>query len=122
MSDPKFIIKSWAVTVYGCTQGSVFAKARGAALADIWRCDAFGHLTFGEFLKVARCRRDTEHAERWGEHITVGGRPAFMVGLNSQYIQFAYEDGDQVFNTHPLDVMPPDARRGTPYYVEGATQ
>lgn len=40
------------VTGYGVA--TVTAPSRGRALADSWRCDAFGHISFKDFLRMAR--------------------------------------------------------------------
>ena len=110
------IVKPFYVSVRGYSGYSpIYAKSRGSALADAWRCDAFNGITFGEFLKVARCYRAPAH-DRFGEEIAVCGNPAYLVSYNRQYIQFVRPDSDVILNAHPLDVEPPEARRGTPYY------
>ena len=110
------IIKPYYVVVNGYFGYSpIFAKSRGSALAEAWRCDAFNNLSFGAFLKVARARRATA-SKRFGELLTVSGKPAFYVSHNSQYIQFVRPHSDVVLNSHPMDVEPSEARRGTPYY------
>lgn len=58
MTDESFPrLKRFEVTVSGYGAGVYVTTTRGKAMADAWRCDAFGHLTFGEFLKRARCVR-----------------------------------------------------------------
>lgn len=113
------IVKPWIVAVpsFSGGQHTYYARSRGKALADAWRCDAFSHLSFGGFLKIARCYGGIG-SERFGEQMTVCGKPAFYVSHNSQYIQFVRPDSDIILNSHPYDVEPPEARRGTPYYQE----
>jgi len=116
--DPsrEFIIKRWCVAVSGYGTGRYDAASRGKAIADAWRCDAFGHLRFGEFLKIVHCWRDHDVPARWGDPIVVGGKPAFFLENNSQYVRFTYPDSAIVSNAHPYDVLPvqyrPDNYRG----------
>jgi|GEM_PF-1584479 len=113
----RLIVKPFDVTVTGYSGVEcIFARSRGQALAKSWRCDAFGNVSFGAFLKMARAVQG-EAGDRFGEAMTVSGRPAFYISHNRQYIQFVLPDSDVVLNTHPLDVEPPEARRGTPYYT-----
>ena len=113
------IIKPWNVSVHGYGSGTYYAKSRGRALADAWRCDAFNAISFRQFLQIANARQ-IDDTDRFGEPITVGGRPAYLVSWNSQYIQFVRPGSDVILHTHPLDVEPPEARRGTAYYMEVA--
>lgn len=101
-----FVVKSWEVTVPGYGSGRYIAKTRGKALADAWRCDAFCGSTFGEFIRHARCRRYPVDHPSFGDPITVGGKPAFYLDSNGQYVQFVYPGGDVVLNSHPFDVEP----------------
>lgn len=130
MPDPEQIaaglaIKPWRVEVHGYGEHTYYARSRGKALAEAWRCDAFSHLPFGEFLKRSRAYGAVGN-DRFGEPITVAGLPAYLVSWDRQYIQFVRPGSDVVLNSHPLDVEPPEARRGTPYYSpqhrEGPTQ
>jgi hypothetical protein len=108
-----FVVKSWDVFVDGYGPGYGFiAKTRGKALAGAWRCDAFNAITFGQFLKIAQCRRGQDRPD-FGRPITANGRPAFFVGSNRQYVQFVWPDGDVVFNSHPFDVEPNEVRPST---------
>lgn len=111
-------VKPWHVTVRGYDgYGPFFAVSRGKAIADAWRCDAFCETSFKDFLKIVRCKA-AEPSKRFGERFTVNGRPARYISHDRQYVQFVYEGGDTVFNTHPLDIDQPEARRGTPYYKQ----
>jgi hypothetical protein len=111
------IVKPWIVTVTGFSEQTYFAASRGKALAQAWGSysSCFDEVTFGEFLKRANAYAGVGN-DRFGEPIKVSGRPAYMVSWNQQYIQFVYPGSDVVLNSHPLDVEPPEARRGTPYY------
>jgi hypothetical protein len=109
------VVKRWLVDVRGYGFGGTpyLAKTRGRALADAWRCGAFDGLTFGEFLRIARCRRDPITPPRFGDPITVSGKPAFFLDSNPQYVQFAWADSDVVLNSHPYDVLPVEYRPWT---------
>jgi hypothetical protein len=107
-----FIVKAWDVTVDGYGTGRYIAKSRGKALAKAWGCDAFSHLTYGAFLKVARCRKG-EMGPLEGKQITVGGRPAYFVSNDLQYVQFVRPGSDVVMNSHPYDVEPEEFRPST---------
>lgn len=111
------IIKPFVVHVSGFGFWTYFASSRGKALAKAFSeyRSTFDAVTFKDFLRLARVSPG-EPSARFGEPITVGGQPAFYVSHNLQYIQFARPDGDVVMNSHPYDVEPPEARRGTPYY------
>lgn len=108
-----FLIKRWCVSVDGYGTGHYEAASRGKALADAWSCDALSHVTFGQFLKMARCSRDHDLPPRWGQPITVGGKPAFFVENNRQYVRFAYPGQLHVMNSHPYDVLPVEYRPDT---------
>lgn len=103
-----FILRRFEVRVHRYGSGIYLAPTRGKALAQAWRSDAFDGFSFGDFLKIARCRL-TEHQVK-PVPITVLGEPAFKVDHDSQYVQFVYPGGEFVLNAHPLDVLPPSAR------------
>ena len=117
MSHPEMPVKAFKISVAGWGESDepIYARSRGVALADTWRCDAFGHMTFKEFLKFARARV-CKPGPRFGEPITVSDKPGNIVSVNRQYIRFVYSGSDTIYNTHPLDVLPVEARRGTPYH------
>lgn len=110
-------VKPWDVQIsgFGYNGTPYFAASRGRAIADAWGCAVFGGMLFKDFLKIVRCRR-AEPSERYGERFTINGRPARYISHNRQYVQFVYEGGDTVLNTHPMDIDQREARRGTPYY------
>ena len=105
-----FIAKRWMVTVPGYGSAPYTAMTRGRAFANAWRSDVFEGVSFAEFLKVARCRRDPITPPRWGDQITVNGKPAFFLGNNCQYVQLVYPGRDVVLNAHPYDVLPVEYR------------
>lgn len=111
MSD--FLIKRWCVSVDGYGTARYEAGSRGKAMSDAWSCDAFSHVTFGQFMKMARCVRDHDLPPRWGDPIIVGGKPAFFVENNQQYVRFAYPGVAHVSNAHPYDVLPVEYRPDT---------
>lgn len=117
--DSKLLLKRWEVSVEwasgAITSNVVVATTRGRAMADTWRSDAFSGSTYAEFLKFARCRRDHGRPHRWGDRITACGRPAFFLGMNSQYVQIAFADADEQYvgNAHPYDVFPVEYRPDT---------
>lgn len=108
-----FQIKRWCVDVAGYGSAHFDAPSRGKAMAQAWGCSAFGHLRFGDFLKIARCRRDHDVSARWGDPITVEGKPAFFIENNRRYVRFAYPGGDHVLTAHPYDVLPVEYRPDT---------
>ena len=103
-----FKLRRFVVSVEGWGESTVLATTRGKALADTWRSDAFGHLSFGEFLKFARCRLD------WCQPkptcISVGDELVWGLGNNGQYVQFVRPNGEFVLHSHPLDVLPDSYR------------
>jgi len=110
-------VKPFYVDADGFGRYVYFARSRGQAFAKAF--GDFGSLrdeaTFKDFLRIARVRGCPDRSERFGEAITVCGEPAFYVDHNSQYIQFVRPHSDVILSAHPLDVEPPQARRGTPY-------
>ena len=102
------ILRRYVVAVIGWGEASILASSRGKALADAWRSDAFTNLSFGAFLRIARCRLD--RIQPRAIDITVSGKPAHGIGHNGQYVQFVYPGKDVVLNAHPLDVLPESAR------------
>jgi hypothetical protein len=112
-----FVLRRWEVSVEGYGSSVELAVTRGKALGAVWRCDAFGHFSFGEFLKRARCRLSPHQPKP--EQITVLGKPAFYIGHNNQYVQFAWPDGEFVLNAHPSDVEP-QSYRPAHYRTEAA--
>lgn len=120
MSGGKLIIKPWLVSVRGFDSHTYHAPSRGKALAAAFNSyQAHYAGSFKDFLRIANaifCISDS----RFGEQIEVCKLPAFYVSHNRQYIQFVRPDSDVILNSHPLDVEPPEARRGTPYYRQDA--
>lgn len=110
------ILKPFLVKPEGFQGYTYYARSRGQALSRAWNAYCcYRAISFKEFLRIAKCEPG-QSRDRFGERITVQGRPAYWVDCNRQYIQFAYPDSDQILNSHPYDVEPPEARRGTPYY------
>lgn len=109
-----FVLRRWIVSVPGYSDQHYLAPSRGKALADAWRSltEPYPDVTFGEFIRRARCRLDRFEwpGDRFGDAITVGGKPAFYCGANSQYVQFARPGGKFTLNAHPLDVKPIEYR------------
>ena len=123
-SDPKLIVRPYRVSIsgHGFGDGDVIRIASSRAKAVYLAFQEYREhydVSFAEFIRRARAYTSSATA-RFGEAITVSGKPAYYVGHNSQYIRFVYANADVVFNTHPLDVEPPEARRGTPYYEPAA--
>lgn len=119
------IVRPFAVSVPGFSTYAYVARSRGQALSHAWASwSSIGGGSFKDFLRIARCRAAAPDP-RFGEKIVICGQPAFYVGHNSQYIQFVRPGSDVILNAHPLDVEPPEARRGSPYFrlaieMEGA--
>lgn len=103
-----FILRRYIVTVGRWGEATILASSRGKAMADAWRSDAFEGYTFGEFLKMARCRLDSWQPSP--SEITVLGKRALNLGHNGQYVQFVYPGSEAVLNAHPLDVLPESVR------------
>lgn len=105
--DPSrsFVVRPWTVIVSGYGHGDYIARTRGKALADAWRSSAFEGWTFAEFLKRSTCRLNRHPWERFGEAITVAGKPAFLVSSNKQYVVFVRPDSDVLMSAHPFDVI-----------------
>lgn len=106
--DDGFILRRYIVSVGRWGEGVYLATSRGKALADAWRSDAFNGYTFGEFMKMARCKL-SPHQPKPIE-ITVSGERALGLGHNGQYVQFVFPGDHRVLNSHPLDVLPESAR------------
>lgn len=111
------VIKPFRVCVEGFDGHIYYARSRGKALAGAWRnfCSYRDDVDFKAFLGMARSWGEAP-GERFGEQIYVCGKPAYLVSWDRQYIQFVRPGSDVILNSHPLDVEPPEARRGTPYY------
>ena len=114
MDASSFLLRRWDVTVDG-TVGVYLARTRGKALASAWRCDAFGHLSFAEFLKIARCR--LSETQPTPDVITVSGETCWGLGHNRQYILLVRPYSEVVLYSHPLDVLPVSYR---PQAYQGA--
>lgn len=84
------------------------------ALADAWRSytAAYNETRFGDFLRIAHAYR-ADPASRFGDPITVSGRPAFFIDNNPQYIQFVFPDSETILSSHPYDVLPVEYRPST---------
>ena len=110
--DPgTFKLRRYEVSVSGFSEpmSAVYlSTSRGKAMADAWRSDIFSNYTFGEFLKIARCRLSWYQAKP--TEIEVLGERVWGLGHNRQYVQFVRPNGDHVLKAHPLDVLPVSAR------------
>jgi hypothetical protein len=111
------IIKPWRVQVSSFPAYTYFARSRQKALSAAWDsyC-SYSAISFKDFLKIARARAE-EPMGRFGEYIEVAGLPAYLVSYDRQYIQFVRPDSELILSSHPYDVQPPEARRGTAYYT-----
>ena len=110
-------IKAWDVTVTGYGEARYYAASRGKALAAAWRCDAFGNISFRDFLKIASCWKAIFIPEGFGSPITVEGKPAFYIERNCAYVRIAYPGATNVMSAHPYDVLPIEFRP-EPYRVQ----
>ena len=119
--DPSrgFHIKAYRVAVNGFNAHLYYAASRGIALRDSWRdYSNYREVSFKDFLRIARCWREHPLEADFGRPITVGGKPAFFVTSNNQYVQFSRPGGAEYFNAHPYDVEPESVRPWT--YRRGA--
>lgn len=106
MADSAMKIKAWDVTVSGYGVARYYAASRGKALAEAWRCDAFGRITFKDFLKIASCWKAMIVQSSFGAPITVDGKPAFFVERNRAYVRAVEAGSDVIGNYHPSEVLP----------------
>lgn len=104
MSD--FRLKRWRVDVHGYGTATYDTPSRGKALAQAWRSDAFSSVSFRAFMSMARCRREECTPDRWGDPISVDGKPAFYVGGTRASVAFVRPNEDVVMLAHPYDVLP----------------
>jgi len=121
LAPDTFRLRRYEVSVSGFSEpmsAAYLAASRGKAMADAWRSDIFNGYSFGEFLKIARCRL-SYHQPKPTE-ITVSGEPVWGLGHNGQYVSFVRPGGDFVLYSHPLDVLPV-SERPTSYQTEGDT-
>ena len=119
--QPGFVLKAFRICVSGRDYGGYvyFARSRQKALSDCWREYQAHHedCSFKDFLRLSRVEA-VDLGPRFGEPIRVSGEDAFYVSHDSQYVRFARAGSETVLISHPLDVEPPEARRGTPYFSE----
>lgn len=109
-----FMLKAFSVSIEGFPPYRYYAASRGHALRDSWNAYcSYRPISFKEFLTIARCRREDPINDRFGQPISVGGKPAFFVSLNNQYVQFSRPGGTEYFNAHPYDVEPEEFRPWT---------
>lgn len=111
------IVRGYRVELPGWPPCFKVARSRSAAIGSTFGDYAsVFDVSFRDFLKLGPKAYRQDLGGRFGEPITVCKRPAFFVGCNSQYIQFVRPGEDVVHHAHPLDVDPPEARQGTPYF------
>lgn len=114
MSD--LIIHPYTAHVAGYGSHTCFAKSRGQALSRTFNLlKQCSNISYRDFLGIVSCRKSAPY-ERFGSLITVEGRKAFYVSHNRQYVEFVYPNSDVILSSHPLDVLPIEARAGTDYY------
>ena len=99
-------VKAWDVQVSGYGTQQYFSQSRGKAIAEAWRCDAFEHLSFKEFLKISSCRKSDDTPEGFGDRITADGKPAFYVERNRAYVRAVLQGEAVIGNWHPSEIEP----------------
>lgn len=109
-----FRIKAWSIAADGFQPYTYYAASRARALRDAWHgyCN-YRQVSFKDWLLMARCSKRDDLPDEFGQAITVGGKPAFFVTSNSQYVQFVRPYAIEVFNAHPYDVEPEHMRPWT---------
>lgn len=109
-----FLLKAYRVTVEGFPGYLYYTTTYGRALAEAWRsyC-SYREVSYREFLRIARGWREDPMRPDFGLPITVGGKPAFFVDSNNQYVQFTRPGCTDYFNAHPFDVEPEHMRPWT---------
>jgi hypothetical protein len=102
---PELVLRPFELRVQGFSPQIYFAASRGKALRDAWYAysGALGHISFGDFLRVAKAWRVPPPA-RFGEAIRIAGQPAFYVSERMQYVSFVRPGSDRIFLSHPADV------------------
>ncbi|HEX7856007.1 MAG TPA: hypothetical protein VF503_20180 [Sphingobium sp.] len=104
-----FLHKEWGVSVAGYGEERLVAISRGRALSDAWHSPAFAGMSFGDFLKRAKCKQ-AESGSPFGASIIVDGKPAFFVGADNAHVRFAYPGSVNISSAHPYEVFPIDLR------------
>ena len=95
-------IRRWTVTVSGWGDGDYLASSRGKAMSAAWSCDAFGNMSFKDFLKIARCRLSLHQVKP--KPVLCSGEPAWEIERNSNRVTIALPNVDCVYFSHPLDI------------------
>lgn len=114
--DPSrgFLLKAYRVAVDDFQPYLYYTASRGKALSKAWNSYCgYRAVSFKDFMRIARCWRETPLDSQFGQPITVGGKPAFFVTSNNQYVQFARPGATEYFNAHPYDVEPEHVRPWT---------
>lgn len=102
---PSFVLRRWSVRVLGYDGAAeVYAETHRAAMADVWRSDPFAGMKWGDFCKRARCTLATTQPQP--VKIQVGGRDAWWIKTDAQYVHFVRPYGRSVLKAHPYDVEP----------------
>lgn len=106
---PSFVLRRWLVRVLGHDDAAeVYAVSQLAAMAEVWRCGAFDGMKWGDFCKRARCTMTPAQPEP--AKIQVGGRDAWWIKTDAQYVHFVRPYGRSVLKAHPYDVQPAQYR------------
>lgn len=112
----EFVLKVYRLSVDGHGEWPYYARSRASAIGKAyhdWR-SLRDEGDFKTFLRIVRCRTDgATFPSRFGDPITVNGRPAFFVENNRQYVRLVWPGGDHVSNAHPLEVKPIEYRPDT---------
>jgi len=99
-----FLLKRYDVTVSGFPSHPYDAHSPGTARVKAWHAYcSYRHVSFKEFMQISVVRRGTDPTG-YGRPILVGGRPAFFVSSDAQYVRFVRPGETQTFFSHPLDV------------------
>ncbi|AEH88173.1 hypothetical protein [Mesorhizobium opportunistum] len=102
-----FLLKPYAVAVYGYNEVQYEAASPAKARAKAWRDFTSAHdCSFHDFLIRSTVRRIPD-PPRFGEKVLVSGEVAYLcLPSHNQYTRFAREDSEGVFYSHPADVRP----------------
>jgi hypothetical protein len=100
-----FLLKRYEVSVSGFPAHGYDAHSPAAARVKAWHAYcSYRHCSFKEFMTISKIRRGVD-PEGYGRPILVGGREAFWVGSDSQYVKFVLPGKKQTLISHPLDVQ-----------------
>lgn len=101
-----FLLKQYDVLVNGFDAVTYYAASPAKARVQAWRayCNAYD-CSFKRFIQISTVRKSSRPAPKgFGAKILVGGKPAFRVQHDGQYVHFVRPGETTLMLSHPLDV------------------